>query len=121
MASALVIEDNRQMADSLCQMLDLLGVKARPAYGPRAAILSMSERVPDVIFTDINLPGVNGFEIIAYLRRLPQLAQVPIVIVTSDDQPETARRAREIGAQDLLIKPVSFEMLEKVLSDLKLS
>jgi CheY-like chemotaxis protein len=121
MATALVIEDNRQMADSLCQMLDLLGVKARPAYGPRAAILAMSERVPDVIFTDINLPGVDGFEIIAYLRRLPQLAEVPIVIVTSDDQPETERRAREIGARRYLIKPISFEMLESVLAELKLT
>jgi two-component system CheB/CheR fusion protein len=120
MPSALVIEDNRQLADSLCQMLELLGVKARPAYGPRAAILSLNESQPSVIFTDINLPGVDGFEIIAYLRRLPQLAEVPIVIVTSDDQPETAQRARQIGAKEIIIKPVSLEVLEKVLADLKL-
>jgi two-component system CheB/CheR fusion protein len=120
MPSALVIEDNRQLADSLCQMLELLGVKARPAYGPRAAILSLNESQPSVIFTDIHLPGVNGFEIISYLRRLPQLAEVPIIIVTSDDQPETARRAREIGARELVLKPVSLDMLEKVLADLNL-
>ena len=39
------------------------------------------------------MPGVDGFEVLAYLRREPRLAGLPVIIVTSDDQPETAQRA----------------------------
>jgi len=68
MSTALVVDDNRHTADMLCQMLSFLGMTAVPAYGPRAAILSLKETTPDAIFLDINMPGIDGFEIMAYLR-----------------------------------------------------
>jgi CheY-like chemotaxis protein len=115
MSSALVIDDNRLTADGLCRMLEFLGVKASPAYGSRAAMLMLSQSVPDIIFLDINMPGVDGFEVMAYLRRLPQLAEIPVVFITSDDQPETAIKARKTGALLVIVKPASFQALEAVL------
>jgi len=120
MPTALVIDDHRPTTDSMCQMLNLLGVKARPAYGPRAALLILNEFLPDIIFLDIQMPGVDGFEVLAYLRREPRLANVPVVIVTSDDQPETASKARRTGALLTIVKPASLEGLERVLHKLKL-
>jgi CheY-like chemotaxis protein len=120
MTIALVIDDNRLAADTLCQMLTFLEVTAYPAYGPRAALLAVSKITPDIIFLDINMPGIDGFEVLAYLRRLPQLVGVPVVFVTSDDQPETARRARKTGALSLVVKPVSVELVERVLRDAEL-
>jgi len=59
-------------------------------------------------------------EVLAYLRREPRLANVPVVIVTSDDQPETASKARRTGALLTIVKPASLEGLERVLHKLKL-
>jgi CheY-like chemotaxis protein len=96
-------------------MLELLGVTARAAYGPRAAILHIERAVPDVVFLDINMPGVTGFDLMTYLRRDPRLEKVYMVVITSDDQPETAQRALDTGALTTLIKPIDVERLEVVL------
>jgi CheY-like chemotaxis protein len=120
MPLALVIDDNRQTADFLCQMLDLLGVGARATYGPRDALLLLRNKRPDIIFLDIQMPGVDGFEVLAFLQREPHLKEIPVVIVTSDDQPETALKARRTGALLTLVKPVTMETLERVLHTTKL-
>ncbi len=61
------------------------------------------------------MPGVDGFEVMAYFRRLPQLKEVPVIIVTSDDQPETAQKAKGTGVLSLIVKPVSVEGIERAL------
>ena len=115
MTIALVIDDSQETADAICQILSLLDVEAYPAYGPRAAMLALKRITPDIVFMDVNMPGVDGFEVLAYLRRFPKLANVPVVIVTSDDQPETAGKARKTGALLLLVKPATVESLEGAL------
>jgi CheY-like chemotaxis protein len=120
MKTALVIDDNRITADSLCQMLDLLDVYTKAAYSPRGAILMLAEFSPNIVFVDINMPGVTGFEILSYCKRDPKLENIPVVFVTSDDQDETRKRAKEGGAFGLIVKPASFDTLEKVLKDAKI-
>jgi len=118
MSYALVIDDNRQMAEALRRMLDLWSIPARIALSPAAGLAIMKESVPQVVFLDISMPGVTGFEVLAFLRREPDLAQVPVIIVTSDDQPETKARALREGAQGLIVKPVMSEMLAEALRQL---
>lgn len=115
MTTALIIDDNRTSADTVSEMLSLLDVEARAAYGPREAMLVLRDFRPDIIFLDVNMPGVNGFEVMAYLRRLPGLDNVPVVFITSDDQPETAGKVRRTGALLIIIKPASMEGLELAL------
>lgn len=112
MTTALVIDDNREAADSVVQMLELLDVEAQAAYGPRAAMLLLKDFTPDIIYMDINMPGVDGFEVTSYLRRFPRMQEVPIVFVTSDDQPETAGKVRKTGALLIIIKPATVDALE---------
>ena len=112
MPTALVVDDNRTMADGLVQILDLLGVQTEVAYGARTGMIKLQKNVPDIIFLDINMPGVDGFEVMSYFRRLPQLANVPVVIVTSDDQPETTQKAKDTGVLTLIVKPASVESIE---------
>lgn len=112
MTTALVIDDNRDAADSVVQMLELLEVEAQAAYGPRAAMLLLKDFTPDIIYMDINMPGVDGFEVTSYLRRFPRMQDVPIVFVTSDDQPETAGKVRKTGALLIIIKPATVDTLE---------
>ena len=115
MPRALVVDDNRQMADSLCQMLEFFGIETEPAYGPRAAMLRLAKIIPDILFMDIHMSGVDGFEVLAYLRRMPQMENLPVVFVTSDDQPETEKKVRKTGALHLIVKPPTLSALEGVL------
>ena len=115
MTSALVIDDNEQAADGLSRLLALLDVTAEVSYGPRAAMLALSKKIPEVIFLDINMPGVDGFEVLAYLRRDPRLDKTPVIVVTSDDQPETRKKAFKLGAIDVIIKPARYGILEILL------
>ncbi|MBT3315445.1 MAG: response regulator [Anaerolineae bacterium] len=117
MKEALVIDDNRKTADALVEMVSLLGVAARPAYGSSPAMALLGEHTPSLILLDVNMPGVDGFEILAYLRREPRLMNVPVIVVTSDDQPETRKRVMDGGAETMIIKPASLHQLESALRD----
>jgi len=101
-------------------MLSLLDIQADPAYGARAAIIYLNEDTPDVVFMDLNMPGLGGLDVISYRGREPRLAAVPVIVVTSDDQPETAEQVLALGARALLVKPVKFDDLEAVLKKIGL-
>ncbi|HBX69433.1 MAG TPA: hypothetical protein DEH25_08630 [Chloroflexi bacterium] len=115
MQSVLIVDDNREMADSLAQIVTLLGLEARVAYGARTGMMMLQKETPDAVFLDVNMPGVDGFEVMAYLRRLPQMKNIPVIIVTSDDQPETAQKARDTGVLALIVKPTSVDRIEAAL------
>ena len=121
MAEALIIDDNRTTADALKQMLAVLGFKGRVAYGSGAAMSILgSGFIPSFVCLDINMPGVDGTEILAYLRREPKLIPVPVFVITSDDQPETRRKVMKLGATSMIIKPATIDALETVLKKAKL-
>jgi DNA-binding NarL/FixJ family response regulator len=65
------------------------------------------------------MPGVNGIEILAYLRREPRLVPVPVFVITSDDQPETRRKVMRLGANVMIIKPATIDALEEALKKVK--
>ncbi len=115
MKEALVIDDNRKTADALVEMVSLLGVIARSAYGSSPAMALLGEHTPSLILLDVNMPGVDGLEILAYIRREPRLMNVPVIVVTSDDQPETKKRVMNGGAVAMIIKPASLHQLENAL------
>ena len=116
MTEGLIIDDNRQTADALSQMLGVLDVDTRLAYGSSAAMDMLAAGFdPDFICLDINMPGVDGIEVLAYLRREPRMKDIPVVVITSDDQPETREKVMELGATALIIKPATIDSLEEAL------
>ncbi len=118
MPKALVIDDNRQMVENLCRIMGLFGVDCIPAYGPRSAFMLIQSDKPDVVLLDIMMPGADGFEVLSYIRRLPEMENVPVIVITSDDQSETERRVKELGAQMLIVKPPEIDRLEESLKQL---
>lgn len=115
MTEGLIIDDNRQTADALQQMLGLLDLPAKVAYGSSPAMSVLASFVPRFICLDINMPGVDGTEVLAYIRREPRLMRVPVIVITSDDQPETRQHVLHGGAQAMLIKPATIDSLEGAL------
>jgi len=116
MSEGLIIDDNRQTADALNQMLDVLGFKARPAYGSSAAMDVLGAGfTPQFICLDINMPGVDGTEVLAFIRREPRTETTPVFVITSDDQPETRNKVMDLGATAMIIKPATIDSLEEAL------
>lgn len=120
MNKALIVDDNRQMAESLAQMLEFYNIHAEIAFGSRAGMTSLQELTPSIVFLDINMPGVSGFDVLGFMKREPRLSKVPVIFVTSDDQPESSQRAIEAGADAYIIKPVNLDVLEESLKSLNL-
>ncbi|MFO7584784.1 MAG: response regulator [Anaerolineales bacterium] len=119
MKNALVIDDSRVTADTLVRILNALGCLARAAYGSSAGMSILREETPDLVFLDINMPGVSGFEILRFMSREPRLAGVPVFIVSSEEQPETREQALREGARAFLTKPVTVDVIDEALRGLR--
>ncbi len=72
----------------------------------------------DAVFSDLEMPGLNGFELLTAIKNDPRTPDKPVVIVTSRDEPETKSKAHELGADGFLSKPVSDATIEAVLEQL---
>ncbi|MBP8972463.1 MAG: response regulator [Anaerolineae bacterium] len=114
--NVLIVEDDRQMAQSLAAQIGVLGHTVVIAYGPRMAIQQLNQVIPDVIFMDLNMPGLNGLEVLRFLRRDPTTAAVPVVIVSASDDQETISAALKAGANDYIVKPPTIETIEQALA-----
>jgi signal transduction histidine kinase len=110
----LVVDDNRDSADSLALLLELEGHKTRAVYSAQAALEHVASFQPDVVLLDIGLPEMDGYEVARLIR---QYAQVPrLVAVSGYGQPEERRRSSAAGFTAHLVKPVDVAALKKALS-----
>ncbi|HEY0310454.1 MAG TPA: response regulator, partial [Luteimonas sp.] len=102
---AMVLDDNRDAADTLAMMLDLLGFEVRTLYDPEAFDAQFADFAPEVVFLDVGMPGRSGYDVAAAMRAMPGGADVLLVAVTGWGQPEDRRRSREAGFDRHLVKP----------------
>jgi PAS domain S-box-containing protein len=112
----LVVEDNRDAADSLKLLLDLLGHEAKAAYtGPEGVRLAQ-DWSPDVVVCDIGLPGLDGYGVARQLRLHPGTAQARLVALTGYGSDEDRRRSRQAGFDYHLTKPADPDALAELLA-----
>jgi PAS domain S-box-containing protein len=114
----LVVDDNVDSAESLAVLLRLYGHDVRLAHDGEAALEEARAFRPDVMFLDINLPKMDGYEVARRLRLEPAMAGMTLVAMTGYGQEEERRRTREAGFHSHLVKPVDFDMLQELLSSL---
>ena len=112
----LVVEDNRDAAESMQMLLELLGHEVRVAYEGMAAIEVAQAERPDLMLVDIGLPGIDGYELARRVRRQPALAEVRMVAITGYGREEDRRRALAAGFDDHLVKPVDLDVLKALLA-----
>lgn len=105
--SLLLVDDNRDAADSMARALRQAGHEVRVAYDGEAALALVSERLPDVAFLDIGLPILDGYELARRLRRLAQGRTLTLVAVTGYGQKADRERSRHAGFDHHLVKPVA--------------
>ncbi len=102
----LVVDDNHDAADMLATLLEFDGHEVRTAPDGPAALAIAREFRPDIVFLDIGLPGMNGYELAKRLREVPGLAAVKLVAVTGWGQDEDRRQSTQAGIDRHLTKPV---------------
>lgn len=107
----LVVDDNRDGADSLAAFLELTGCETRTAYDGPQAIDACREFQPSAVLLDIGLPGMNGYDVAERLRTSPEGAQATLIAVTGYSREEDRVRAREVGFDYHLVKPVDLELV----------
>ncbi|MFM0238484.1 PAS domain-containing hybrid sensor histidine kinase/response regulator [Paraburkholderia phytofirmans] len=115
----LLVDDNRDSADSLAMLLELKGHEVRIAYEGEQAVQVAPRFVPHLAVIDIAMPKMDGYETIAALRAMPELAHTLYAAMTGFGQASDRERTREAGFHAHLVKPVALELFDALLADVE--
>ena len=118
---ALIIDDSATVVAALGKMLRSAGYVTLEALDAETGVVMARSEAPDLIFLDIILPGMNGFEALRLMRRDPQTADIPVIMISGNEQATEEFYANRIGADDFMKKPFSrfevFSRIERLLDD----
>jgi len=115
----LVVDDNRDGAESLAMMLELLGNEVAMAHDGVEAVEKAGELRPEVILMDVGMPRLNGLDAARRIREQPWGRRMTIIALTGWGQEADRERSREAGCDGHLVKPVSLPDIERVLAELR--
>jgi signal transduction histidine kinase/ActR/RegA family two-component response regulator len=113
-----VVDDLADAADSLAAMLAMMGHDTRTAYDGVEAVQAVAAFKPDVVFLDIGLPKMNGYDAARAIRSSPDGNRVTLVALTGWGQEQDRRRAADAGFDHHLTKPVDPQTVEELISRL---
>lgn len=103
----LYIEDNPANLKLVANILGKLPhIHLLSAHLPELGLELAQARKPDLILLDINMPGMDGYQVLQILKQNPELKQVPVVAVTANAMPQDIKRGREAGFTDYITKPI---------------
>jgi CheY-like chemotaxis protein len=114
----LVVDDNRDAADTLGMVLRGMGAEVRVAYDGSQGLQAFSAWFPAVMLLDIGMPGMDGHEVARRVRQLPGGAEVKLVALTGWGNAEDVRRTREAGFDHHIVKPAEVGALQVLLGSL---
>lgn len=109
MTTILVIDDDRNLLESLLTLLEFEGYHPVGASNGQDGIALAREHLPDLIICDIIMPEVNGYDVLHALRDAPETRTIPLIFLTSKAARHDQRQGMASGASDYLTKPFTFE------------
>ena len=101
----LVVEDEPMVRELICENLMMEDVRLVTAGDGAEAVAAYCRNKPAAVLLDLNLPGVDGFEFLRWLRKEPEDGRAPAIVMTAHRDRETVERAVALGASDYVIKP----------------
>jgi class 3 adenylate cyclase len=110
-ARILVVDDQRSNVEMMAGVLKARGYAVHTALDGQQALDQVREIHPDLVVSDILMPGVDGYDLCRRLRSAPETALLPLILVTSLDGQHERIKGLEAGADDFLSKPVNWEEL----------
>ena len=112
----LIVDDNKDSADSLAMLLEITGNKTYMAHDGVEAIEAIEKYRPEVVLLDIGLPKLNGHEVCRQVRQQPWGKDIVMIALTGWGQEDDRRKSEEAGFNGHLVKPVDYDRLLELLS-----
>jgi two-component system sensor histidine kinase/response regulator len=110
-ATILVVEDNLAMLELIAFLLEEAGYRTLQADSGEAALALLEEHSPDLIISDVVMPGIDGFDLYERVHARVDWSQIPFIFLTARGKRADIRRGMELGADDYLVKPFEPEEL----------
>ena len=100
----LVVEDDSFLVNAYRIKFGRLGYETKMAVDGESALKILSEWTPDVVILDLVMPKMDGYEFLEKMRAVPEYKNIPVLVSTNLGQPEDVDRAKELGANNYVIK-----------------
>jgi two-component system, chemotaxis family, response regulator PixG len=110
------VDDNPQICESMRSIVTDAGYRFIAIEDPTQALPRLLENKPDLIFLDLIMPKINGYEICGQIRRVSTFSQIPIVILTGKDGLLDRVRSKVVGASEFTCKPITRSAIEAFLT-----
>jgi len=111
----LIADDNENIRDALTYLLEDEGYELQLAKDGADALRKVRERKPDILFLDIMMPEINGYDVCRTIKNDPDLKNIYVIMLTARGQVAEQERGKEVGADEYIVKPFSpMEILAKV-------
>jgi two-component system chemotaxis response regulator CheY len=110
-SNVLVVEDSATMRSFVVAALEAAGFEVTTAKSGFEALKILAQDRFRIIITDVNMPDINGLEVVRYVRDNPNHKQTPLLIISTDGRDKDRERGMKLGATDYLIKPFKPEDL----------
>lgn len=119
--TVMIIEDEADAAELFAEMMRINGFRVIKMFSSAPAIPVISQEKPDLILLDVMMPDISGLEVLRYMRREPELSNIPVIVVSAKSMPGDIKTGIEAGASIYLTKPVGFldlkQAVEQVLNN----
>ncbi len=116
----LIADDNENIREALTYLLEDEGYSLSIAKDGAETLIKVREERPDILFLDIMMPEVNGYDVCRIIKNDPGLKNIYVIMLTAKGQVAEQERGRAVGADEYIVKPFSpMEILSKIKDILK--
>jgi DNA-binding response OmpR family regulator len=113
----LCVEDDRDTASLICEELVDRGFDVETAYNGRDGLAAILKEPPDLVLSDIGMPGMSGFDLLERLTAMePRFERMPFVFLTALGDHDSELKGWQLGADDYLTKPVDYDVLAALIT-----
>lgn len=112
----LIVDDNRDAADTIADLVNSCGYTAKAVYSGEEAIRETTRFLPDMVLMDLAMPGQDGYETITQIRQKRPAVEIVMVAVTAFDSQDHKRRAYDAGFDLFVTKPLRIHKLRELLA-----
>ena len=113
MSTILLIEDNYEILDNTAELLELEGYEVVTASNGSDGITIANKVLPDLIISDIMMPGMDGYEVLKKANNNPDTRSIPFIFLTAKAEKSEKKLGLDLGADDYLTKPINTRALLK--------
>lgn len=107
----MIVDDDPSIRLMMSSALESLGLCVKEAEDGAQALTMLENIIPDLLLLDVMMPGMDGFEVCARLKENPVLSEIPIVLVTGNNDIDSIKHAFELGITDFVTKPIQWALI----------